>query len=470
MCLAQELTPVDLSSPTKFSDGPGQQEQVTELTVTTGERMDASVLDPKNAEAGIHQVKDKEQPQAAFADSPAHRISFVSASKVPEDEDAVLMSMCKLLASLLRVPATGVGMLNRGRLQYFGSQYPADWQSLPNLAAVPLDSELLVVKDTQEDCRYSELEKQAGARFYACAPLLSSKKHRVGALVVIDTKPREEGLSPESTRILMDMVRIMSSKMEADYKKAVEVEQQNRTKEQLLHSLDKIRSPISVCEITKDSTKILFANHTWAFLAGLGNLAIVNQNFWDLFVSVDETKEEAQARFWACEVGKRDFTCCFILADKGDEPQITMRLHFRSANRGAPKAAMRVQKGMLSQAVAKAMQPSFFFAMFEDDVQEFVMAEAMRSRNSMQASRTASSILELDDDAVMEASKQAAGTRRSSASVTPVQPIPHAIGSSPVQFARISAGSPDTANVTLADGGEGSRADKLAKKGCCTIS
>ena len=25
--------------------------------------------------------------------------------------------------------------------------------------------------------------------------------------VVIDTKPREEGLSPESTRILMDMVR-----------------------------------------------------------------------------------------------------------------------------------------------------------------------------------------------------------------------------------------------------------------------
>ncbi len=44
-------------------------------------------------------------------------------------------------------------MLNRGRLQYFGSQYPADWRSLPNLAAVPLDSDLLVVKDTQQDCR-----------------------------------------------------------------------------------------------------------------------------------------------------------------------------------------------------------------------------------------------------------------------------------------------------------------------------
>lgn len=45
---------------------------------------------------------------------------------------------------------------------------------------------------------------------------------------------------------------------------------------------------------------------------------------------------------------------------------------------------MRIQKGMLNQAVAKAMQPSFFFAMFEDDVQEFVTAEVMRSRTSMQ--------------------------------------------------------------------------------------
>lgn len=470
MCLAQQETPVDTNSPTKFSGGPGKQEQITEVTVTAGGKMEASVLDPKEGKVGIQEVKDNEQPKAGCADAPGHRISFVSTSKMPDDEDPVLTSMCKLLASLLRVPAIGVGMLNRGRLQYFGSQYPADWKSLPNLAAVPLDSDLLVVKDTKQDCRYSELEKQAGARFYACAPLMSSKKHRVGALMVIDTQPREEGFSAESTRILMDMVRIMSTKMEADYKKAVEVEQQNRTKEQLLHSLDKIRSPISVCEVTKDSTNILFANHTWGFLAGLGNSAIVNQNFWDLFVSVDETKEEAQARFWACEVGKRDFTCCFILADKGDEPQITMRLHFRSANRGAPKAAIRIQKGMLSQAVAKAMQPSFFFAMFEDDVQEFVVAEAMRSRNSMQVSRTASSILDLDDDAVMEASRQAAGTRRSSASVTPVQPLPHAIGSSPIQFARVSAGSPDIANVTKADGGEASRADKLAKKGCCTIS
>lgn len=76
----------------------------------------------------------------------------------------------------------------------------------------------------------------------------------------------------KSMRHASAQVRIMSSKMEADYKKAVEAEQQNRTKEQLLQSLDKIRSPISVCEITREATKILFANHTWAFLAGACSL------------------------------------------------------------------------------------------------------------------------------------------------------------------------------------------------------
>lgn len=63
-------------------------------------------------------------------------------------------------------------------------------------------------------------------------------------------------------------VRIMATKMEEDYKKAVEKEQQQRAVDNLLQSLDKIRSPICVCEITQHTSKILFANHTWGFLAG----------------------------------------------------------------------------------------------------------------------------------------------------------------------------------------------------------
>ena len=33
---------------------------------------------------------------------------------------------------------------------------------------------------------------------------------------------------------------------------------------------------------------------------------------------------------------------------------------------------MKETKGLVSQAVKKALQPSFFFAMFEQDVDEFV--------------------------------------------------------------------------------------------------
>jgi len=64
-------------------------------------------------------------------------------------------------------------------------------------------------------------------------------------------------------------VRITSHKIEEDYSKRVEQEQNERNKDQLLQALDKIRSPICVCEIVQANTKILFANHTWTTLAGL---------------------------------------------------------------------------------------------------------------------------------------------------------------------------------------------------------
>jgi hypothetical protein len=47
------------------------------------------------------------QSEASDAVASAPRVSFLSASRVPEDEDPVLMSMCKLLTSLLRIPAAG---------------------------------------------------------------------------------------------------------------------------------------------------------------------------------------------------------------------------------------------------------------------------------------------------------------------------------------------------------------------------
>ena len=38
-------------------------------------------------------------------------------------------------------------------------------------------------------------------------------------------------------------------------------------------------------------------------------------------------QEEAQARFWACEVGKQDFVANFVLSL--DHQDLFMRLHFR---------------------------------------------------------------------------------------------------------------------------------------------
>ena len=61
----------------------------------------------------------------------------------------------------------------------------------------------------------------------------------------------------------------MSHKVEEDYMKSMEQEKHERSKDQLLQALDKIRAPICVCEIVQADTKILFANHTWTTLAGV---------------------------------------------------------------------------------------------------------------------------------------------------------------------------------------------------------
>lgn len=99
----------------------------------------------------------------------------------------------------------------------------------------------------------------------------------------------------------------------------------------------------------------------------------------------------------------------------------------------------------------------------------------MRMHSVPQASRTTSSILDLDDEAVKDVATQAGlpapSTRRSSASVTPVQPLSavhDAVAAGPP--ARISAAKSHGAPAEKVNGGT---SEKLqAKQGCCrcTIS
>ena len=60
----------------------------------------------------------------------------------------------------------------------------------------------------------------------------------------------------------------MAKKMEENYMRAVEMEVQARAQTTVLASLDRIRAPISACELTQSSFHILFANRSWAATAG----------------------------------------------------------------------------------------------------------------------------------------------------------------------------------------------------------
>jgi len=48
---------------------------------------------------------------------------------------------------------------------------------------------------------------------------------------------------------------------------------------------------------------------------------------------------------------------------------------------------MKGNKGLLSQAVSKALEPSFFFAMFEQDVEDFVTGKTPNNAASTTSGR-----------------------------------------------------------------------------------
>jgi sigma-B regulation protein RsbU (phosphoserine phosphatase) len=71
-------------------------------------------------------------------------------------------------------------------------------------------SDLLVVRDATEDPRFSMREAVTGPeqmRFYAGRPLVSESGHRVGALCIVDTRPRH--FDDEERALLEQMARLV---------------------------------------------------------------------------------------------------------------------------------------------------------------------------------------------------------------------------------------------------------------------
>ncbi|WP_206240108.1 sensor domain-containing phosphodiesterase [Novosphingobium terrae] len=128
--------------------------------------------------------------------------------------------LTRLAAEVLGVASSAVSLIDRDR-QWFKSRHGIPFVETSREVAfcthTVASRELLVVPDASVDPRFKAnplVAQDGGIRFYAGAPLFVGSGHCLGTLCVFDPAPRV-GLSSQQARILSDMARLASERIEA---------------------------------------------------------------------------------------------------------------------------------------------------------------------------------------------------------------------------------------------------------------
>lgn len=125
----------------------------------------------------------------------------------------------RMASQLLGAPVSAVSLTDRTR-QWFKSHVGTTGREIPRASApcaeVTLSQEVLHVPDLLEDERFAGSPlAQSGIRFYAGAPLTTRHGHTLGAMCVLDTKPRT--LTPEQLRSLEDFAAMVMAQVELQH-------------------------------------------------------------------------------------------------------------------------------------------------------------------------------------------------------------------------------------------------------------
>jgi ribonuclease BN (tRNA processing enzyme)/CheY-like chemotaxis protein len=153
---------------------------------------------------------------------------------LPPDEDARLAAVhglglldteaedrfdrhARLAAAALDMPIALVTLIDRDR-QWYKSHIGFDFSETPRdigfCSHAILGDAPLVVTDALQDDRFAENPAVVGdprVRFYAGVPLKTADGARVGAVCVVDHKPRD--LSPAQLRMLQDVARLLEEEL-----------------------------------------------------------------------------------------------------------------------------------------------------------------------------------------------------------------------------------------------------------------
>ncbi|MFC4064498.1 GAF domain-containing sensor histidine kinase [Actinoplanes subglobosus] len=126
------------------------------------------------------------------------RLSAVRSYEVLDrPRPAALDDLTRLAASMFDTPMAAVSLIDRDRQWFAGSHGLADEQTPLDVSfcrhVIP-SGKPLIVPDASQDSRFADLPNVVGkpnVRFYAGAPIVDEDGHTLGAMCVIDDRPRQ---------------------------------------------------------------------------------------------------------------------------------------------------------------------------------------------------------------------------------------------------------------------------------------
>lgn len=172
--------------------------------------------------------------------------------------------IASLAARMLNAPIAAFTLVDENR-QWFkaccGLDIRETSREVSFCAHTILAEDVFVVPDASEDRRFCENPLVTGAphiRFYAGYPIKASDGSKIGALCVIDTKPREFGA--EEKAILRDLGEIGANELQL----RVEIRQRN----ELAVAIDRMSTGMVVSDPNQPDGPITYCNPAFTALTG----------------------------------------------------------------------------------------------------------------------------------------------------------------------------------------------------------
>ncbi|MET0363750.1 MAG: PAS domain-containing protein, partial [Sphingobium sp.] len=139
---------------------------------------------------------DRVNEQALSGDSASRAAAITSFDLLSPVEDTHLDAICRLVAQQCDVPIALVSLVDETEQRFLGKAGTelCGTARSTSFCAIAMESrEVTIVPDATRDARFSDYAIVTGAphvRFYAGAPLITAEGVPLGALCVLDDKPR----------------------------------------------------------------------------------------------------------------------------------------------------------------------------------------------------------------------------------------------------------------------------------------